>query len=614
MKKALYYLPKVATVLAIIMSAYHIYTIAWGPPEPIIHRGTHLAFTLTLIFLIYPFKKNKSFGWIDLVALFLSLASIGYLLINYQYVTERMAYVDPLGTSDYLFGIILIIMVLEGSRRCIGPALPITALVFLIYALVGNHLPGLFKHSGFSVETVLDQLYLTTEGIFGTSLYVSATYVVLFVIFGAFLEKSGTGQLFMDFASALTGGSRGGPGKISCVSSGLFGTISGSAVANVMVDGWITIPLMKRTGFKPHFAAAIEATAATGGQIMPPVMGAAAFVMAEFTKIPYITIAKHALIPALLYYLALFWTIHYEAIKTNLRGLSKEELPNLKNVVKTRGHLFLPILLIIYLMMSGYTAPYAALWATLGVILVSWFRKETRFGLKAILGALEAGAKDALNVAAACACAGIVIGVITLTGLGLRFTSLVVSLAGDSLIPALVLTMVAGVVLGMGMPTTPAYIVQAALLIPALIKLKVPLVAAHMFVFYFSTLSAITPPVALAVYAAAGIGGTNLWKTGVAAVKAGATGFIVPYMFVFGPTLLMIGGWWEITLSLVTAVIGVFCLATGLQGWFLRKTTLLERGLLLIAALLLIKPGIYTDLTGLALLGGVCGLQKLKRS
>jgi TRAP transporter 4TM/12TM fusion protein len=464
------------------------------------------------------------------------------------------------------------------------------------------------------VETVLDQLYLTTEGIFGTSLYVSATYVVLFVIFGAFLEKSGTGQLFMDFASALTGGSRGGPGKISCVSSGLFGTISGSAVANVMVDGWITIPLMKRTGFKPHFAAAIEATAATGGQIMPPVMGAAAFVMAEFTKIPYITIAKHALIPALLYYLALFWTIHYEAIKTNLRGLSKEELPNLKNVVKTRGHLFLPILLIIYLMMSGYTAPYAALWATLGVILVSWFRKETRFGLKAILGALEAGAKDALNVAAACACAGIVIGVITLTGLGLRFTSLVVSLAGDSLIPALVLTMVAGVVLGMGMPTTPAYIVQAALLIPALIKLKVPLVAAHMFVFYFSTLSAITPPVALAVYAAAGIGGTNLWKTGVAAVKAGATGFIVPYMFVFGPTLLMIGGWWEITLSLVTAVIGVFCLATGLQGWFLRKTTLLERGLLLIAALLLIKPGIYTDLTGLALLGGVCGLQKLKRS
>ncbi|HWP49461.1 MAG TPA: TRAP transporter permease [Candidatus Limnocylindrales bacterium] len=629
MKKIVFYLPKVVTLLALAMSGYHIYAAARGTPEPLIHRGIHLAFTLTLIFLFYPFKKARPLrevideaapvpveeirpGLIDLLALVLSLFSIGYLFVNYSYVTERYAYVDPLRALDYVFGITLLVLVLEGARRTVGPALPLTALTFLVYAVIGNHLPGLLRHSGFSLEMIIDQLYLTTEGIFGIPLAVSASYVILFVIFGAFLEKSGTGQLFMDVASALTGSSRGGPGKISCISSGLFGTISGSAVANVMVDGWFTIPLMKRTGFKPHFAAAIEATASTGGQIMPPVMGAAAFVMAEFTGIPYIIIAKHALIPALLYYLALFWTIHYEAVKTNLRGLSKEELPNLKKVLRARGHLFLPIILLIYLMISGYTAPYAALWATVAVVLVSWIRKETRFGLRDIGLALKEGAKNTLSVAIACACAGIVIGVISLTGLGLRFTSLVITLASDSLIPALVLTMLAGIILGMGMPTTPAYIVQAALLIPALIKLGVLPIAAHLFVFYFAILSAITPPVAMAVYAAAGISGSNLWKTGIAAMKAGATGFIVPYMFVFGPTLLMIGSWKEILTALMTAMLGVFCLATGLQGWFLKKTTFWERSFLIAAALLLIKPGIKTDLTGLILLGVVYGLQRLR--
>jgi len=610
MEKIARYLPRGVVVWTLAMSGYHLYAAAWGTPEPLIHRGIHLAFTLTLVFLLYPFRKNKSPGIIDYIAVLLSLAAIGYLFVNYTYVTERYAYVDPLRTPDYMLGALLILLVLESTRRSIGPALPLTALVFLAYALVGNHLPGIFRHSGFSLEMVLDQLYLTTEGIFGIPLAVSASYVILFVIFGAFLEKSGTGQLFMDFASALTGSSRGGPGKISCISSGLFGTISGSAVANVMVDGWFTIPLMKRTGFRPHFAAAIEATASTGGQIMPPVMGAAAFVMAEFTGIPYITIAKHALIPALLYYLALFWTIHYEAVRTDLRGLSKEELPDLKQVLWTRGHLFLPIALIVYLLIAGYTAPYAALWATGAVIIVSWVRRETRLGMRDIQKALEDGAKNTLSVATACACAGIVIGVISLTGLGLRFTSLVISMASESLIPALVLTMLAGIILGMGMPTTPAYIVQAALLIPALIKLGVLPIAAHLFVFYFAILSAITPPVAMAVYAAAGIGGANLWKTGVAAMKAGATGFIVPYMFVFGPTLLMIGSWGEILTALMSSILGVFCLATGLQGWLLRKTTLLERGFLLAAALLLIKPGIKTDLAGLLLLGAAYGLQK----
>jgi TRAP transporter 4TM/12TM fusion protein len=300
------------------------------------------------------------------------LASIGYLFLRYDYVMTRLAYVTPLDRWDLLLGVVLTLLVLEAARRTIGPALPITALVFLAYALFGPYLPPPLRHRGFSLELVTDQLYLTTDGIFGIPLAVSATYVILFVLFGAFLEKSGTGQLFMDFASALAGHTPGGPGKVSCISSGLFGTISGSAVANVMVDGWLTIPLMKRTGFRPHFAAAVEAVASTGGQIMPPVMGAAAFVMAEFLGVPYITIAKHAAIPALLYYLALFYAIHFEAQRTGLRGLPREELPSLRTVVVEKGHLFIPVFIIVYLMLVGYTAPMAALWGTLAAALSTW--------------------------------------------------------------------------------------------------------------------------------------------------------------------------------------------------------------------------------------------------
>jgi TRAP transporter 4TM/12TM fusion protein len=492
----------------------------------------------------------------------------------------------------------------------IGWALPLTAIAFLLYALFGQHLPGLIRHTGFSVETIIDQLYLTTEGIFGIPLGVSATYVILFVIFGAFLEQSGTGQFFMDFATSLVGGAKGGPGKISVVSSGLFGTISGSAVANVMVDGWLTIPLMKRTGFKHEFAAAVEATASTGGQIMPPVMGAAAFVIAEFTGIPYIDICKHALIPALLYYLALFMAIHFEASKTGLLGVPKEERPKLKWVMITKGHLFIPLVVIVYFMLAGYTAMYACIYATLSVFLISLLRAETRMGLKKILGAMEYGAMNMLPVAAACACAGIVVGMINLTGLGLKFTSFVLIISGNSLVPALIFTMIAGIILGMGLPTTAAYIVQAALLIPALIKLGVPLIAAHLFVFYFACISAITPPVAMAVYAAAGISGSNIWKTGIEAMKIGATGFIVPFMFVYGPSLLLIGSSTSIVTTIISASIGVVLLSAGLMGWFLKEATYLERAMLIAGAICLIKPGLYTDAVGLVLLIIVILLQK----
>jgi TRAP transporter 4TM/12TM fusion protein len=510
-------------------------------------------------------------------------------------------------------GVILSLILLEASRRVIGWALPITAACFLLYAILGKYLPGLIRHTGFSLEVIIDQLYLTTEGIFGIPLGVSATYVILFVIFGAFLEESGTGQFFMDFSNSLVGGAKGGPGKISCVSSALFGTISGSAVANVMVDGWLTIPLMKRTGFKPDFAAAVEATASTGGQIMPPVMGAAAFVMAEYTGIPYIQICIHAAIPALLYYFALFMAIHFEASKTGLLGVPKEERPRFQSVVLARGHLFFPLIVIVYFMIAGYTPMYACIYATLSVVLIALLRAETRMGVMKILKALEFGAKNMLPVAAACACAGIIIGVINLTGLGLKFTSLILVIAGDSLIPALIFTMFAGIVLGMGLPTTAAYIVQAALLIPALIKLGVPLIAAHLFVFYFAIISAITPPVAMAVYAAAGIGGSNLWRTGLEAVRIGATGFIIPFMFVYGPSLLMIGSIGTIITTIISSSIGVVALSAGLMGWFLKEATYLERVMLVAGALLLIKPGLYTDVIGLVLLIIVIVIQKLRK-
>jgi TRAP transporter 4TM/12TM fusion protein len=601
--------------VAVAMSVYHIWTGLEGPPEAMIHRSIHLGFALVLIFILYPAKssdtRRKGLPW-DLALLALSLASIGYIFLTYENVVTRFPYVHSLSEWDMFFGTLLIVLIFEATRRCIGAALPITAIIFLAYAYAGPYLPGALRHRGFSLETIIDQTYMTTEGIFGIPLAVSATYVILFVIFGAFLEKSGTGQLFMDVASSLTGHTPGGPGKISCISSGLFGTISGSAVANVMVDGWLTIPLMKKAGFRSHFAAAVEAVASTGGQIMPPVMGAGAFVMAEFLGVPYSKIALHAAIPAILYYLALFMAIHYEALRTGLRGVPREELPKLPSVLLKSGHLFVPIGILLYMMTLGYTAPYAALWATGGVVLFSWIRSATRLGPKAIWQALENGAKNSLSVAAACACAGIVIGVISLTGLGLKFTSFVLSLAGFFLVPALVLTMLTGIILGMGMPTTAAYIMQAALLIPALIKMGVVPIAAHLFVFYFAIISAITPPVALAVYAAAGISKSNLWSTGLAAVRLGATGFIVPFMFVYGPSLVFVGSWEEILTTLLSASIGVVGLAGGLHGWFLTSARPWERLALVAGALLLIKPGIYTDVLGLVLLAVVGAWQKLR--
>ena len=589
--------------IAVAMALWHLWVAAMGPPEAMIFRALHLLFAFLLVFLSVPTRRGRARpGPEDLLLVVAGAAVTLYPLWTYEQIVNRIPYIDAPTTLDLLAAGLAVLLVLEGTRRLLGWALPLTAAAFIGYALFFTTIDA---------ATLLDQLYLTTEGIFGTVLGVSAAYVVVFVLFGSFMERSGTGRLFMDFAIAATGRSAGGPGKVAVVSSSLFGTVSGSAVANVMVTGQITIPLMKRTGFRPPFAAAVEAVASTGGQIMPPVMGAAAFVMAEFLAVSYLQVTIWALVPALLFYLAAFTTVHLEARREGLAGLPESEVPRLARVVRERGHLFLPIALLLGTLLAGYSAPRAALLGLLACFPVALLRRGTRegIGLGTLLDALEDGARNTIPVAMACACAGIVIGTIALTGLGISLTALLVTLAQNSLLVALLVTMAAGIVLGMGMPTTPAYIVMVALLVPALVKLGVVTPAAHMFAFYFAILSAITPPVALAVYAAAGLAKSELWSTSLAAVRLGAAGFLVPFLFVYQPELLLIGEPGRVAVAVGTAMLGVLALAAALTGQWLRACGPAERLALGLAALLLVSPERLAELVGLGLLAGTTFLQ-----
>ena len=602
--------------LGVAMSLYHVYArLTTAPPDSLILRIMTLMFSLVLGFLLFPRATGSPrdrIPWTDLALAALSLWPLFYLIFNYRYVVDRLPAADPLSLGDKVAAGLAILLVLEAARRTLGPALPLVVVGFMLYAVAGPWLPVL-PHRGLTLEVLLDQTFFTTEGLFGIPLGVAGSYVILFIIFGAFLEKSGAGQFFMNFANALAGGARGGPGKVAVISSSCFGTISGSAVANVMVDGWLTIPMMKRTGFKPEAAAAIEAVASTGGQIMPPIMGAAAFVMAEFLGVSYTAVMVAALIPALLYYASLFAAIHFNAVRSGLRGIPREELPALGLTLRQQGHLFVPVVIIFALLVAGFSATYAAIVSTVSVILLSYLRTESRIGLTRAIEALRAGATQTVPVAMATAAAGIVIGVIMQLGVAIRFSAFLVDIASSSLLVALVITMVAGLILGMGMPTTASYLMQVAILIPALITLGVRPMAAHMFAFYFSCLSSVTPPVALAVYAAASISRSSLWGSGWQAVKFAAAGFIVPFFFVYSPALLFDGPWVDVVRAMVSGTIGVIALAAGLEGYFIRPTIRLERLIFIAAALTLIHPGLATDLIGVGLLGLGLGMQKLRR-
>jgi TRAP transporter 4TM/12TM fusion protein len=585
-------------VIATGFTLYHLYVAFVGVPEPLTFRGTHLVWMLVLGFLVYTGfggRRDAPPGPMDWAFVAASLASVGYIFVEYEYFITRFATVDDLYPADWVFGLTLIVCVLEGTRRVLGAALSLTAIAFIVYAL---------GFTSLQPQMMLDQLYMTTDGILGIPISVSATYVVLFIIFGAFVEKTGTGKLFMDFGLALAGARPGGPAKVAVITSGMFGTISGSAVSNVMTTGVFTIPLMKRIGYRPAFAGAVEAVASTGGQIMPPIMGAAAFVMAEYLGVSYLTVSAMAIVPALLYYVAVYAAIHLEARRTGMKGLPRPDLPAMGTVLRERGHQFIPLLVITGVLLAGYSAPYAALCGIISVFPTAALRSTTRHYLRAevVIDALISAAKDSLTIALACATAGIVIGIVLLSGVAIEFTAFVVLLSQETLALALILTAIAGIVLGMGLPTTPAYIIQVALLVPALVKLGVQVEAAHLFVFYYSCLSTITPPVALAVFAAKGIAGGSLGATGWAAVKLGATGYIVPFMCVYSTALMLQGPWTDVLLATATALVGVICLAAGLHGFFLKIATWWERALLVAAALVLITPGLITDLIGACLL------------
>ncbi|HEX6211792.1 MAG TPA: TRAP transporter fused permease subunit [Methylomirabilota bacterium] len=671
MRKLTGYAAAVVGVVGVVMSLYHVYArLTPAAPDGLVLRMIALAFCLVLTFLLFPLRSSTlldeqasqlettdtpaTIPWIDLGLAALSLACMSYFFVYYEYITSRFPTAHPLSPLDMTVGTVLVLLVLEATRRTLGWALPILAVGFMAYSLLGPWMPGPLRHKGLTYEILVDQTVFTSEGLFGIPLGVAASYVILFIVFGAFLEKSGAGQFFMNMANAIAGSQRGGPGKVAVISSSMFGTISGSAVANVMVDGWLTIPMMKRTGFRPQAAAAVEAVASTGGQIMPPVMGAASFVMAEFLGVPYSQVMLAALIPAIFYFGALFACIHFNASRAGLLGLPRNELPRFTDIMWSQGHLLAPVLVIFLLLLEGFTATYAALvatasviyawllgrwvWPMLAVAAVLWVGGASPWlwvALVAIGGvgalarpdgvrnvhrlivddapsALRNGAYLTVPVAMATAAAGIMIGVILQTGLAIRFTSFMVEFAGGQLLVALVITMIAAVILGTALPTTPAYIMLAALLIPALIKLGVSPIAAHMFAFYFGCLSAVTPPHCLAVYAAASISRCSVWGAAWYAVKFAAAGFLVPFFFVFYPALLFQGSWSEIGLALVTGGVGVVALAAGLEGYLLRTATWIERGLFVAAALLLIDPGLVTDLVGLTLLAGGIGLQRLR--
>ncbi len=638
-------------IIAVLFSTFHLINGSYTGLLPIdIVKSVHLAFVLALAFLLFPFKKGdetlkRKIPIYDVILSVISFYVAIYIAINYEALLHRAAV--GFTTMDYVISALGIILILEATRRVVNPALVIIAIVFILYAKFGFPVSFL-EHRVYSWKEVLEHLYLTKEGVFGTPLSVSATFVVLFIIFGAFLEKSGAGKFFIDLAYSVTGGLVGGPAKAAVVSSALMGTISGSSVANTVTTGAFTIPLMKKVGYKPEFAGAVEPAASTGGQIMPPIMGAAAFIMAEFVGVPYIHIVYAAVIPAFLYFFGVFTAVDLEARKEKLRGLPKEELPKFFDVLKSGWYYLVPLFVIIYMLVSGYTPILAAVYAIFVVILImvlkpiylnlkyknrAW-REVGKEIITTILDALSHGSRSVVAVALACASAGIIVGVVTLTGLGFKIASLAIAISQGQLILILALTMLVSLVLGMGVPTTANYIITSTIAAPAIITFMASsygmsvrdfvsqfpelILPAHMFVFYFGVAADLTPPVALAAYAGAAIAGSDPWKTGINAFKIGIGKYLVPYLFIFAPSLLLIGV--EPTLSSITSLLliiivsmlGIFAVNAGTIGYLISNLNISERVTSIISGVLILSPHIQYKFLGFILLG-VIVINKLRK-
>jgi TRAP transporter 4TM/12TM fusion protein len=610
---------KVLTVLLCVWAVFQLYFTTIGVISAINLRAFHCIFLLLFTFLLFPaYKSERRIRTLppvrDLILIALSIGSFGYLILNFTRIAETGGRV-----TNFEVGIaaVALVVVFEAARRASGN-LAILSLLFLAYNWFGAYLPGLLGHNGFTLKRVLVTQFWGTQGVLGTGIGVSATYIFLFVLFGAFLKHSGFSKFINDFSLTLVGQTSGGPAKVAVVASALLGMINGSAIANVATTGTITIPLMKRTGYKKEFAGAVEAVASTGGQFCPPIMGAVGFVMAEFLNLSYTIVMIAAIVPAFLYYLGLLFSVHFEAKRLGLSGLAKENIPQATKVLKEQGHLVLPLFTLIGMMFAGYTPLWAAVVSIFATIVASWFRKETRMGWKEIIAATTEGAQSAISVGVCCVIIGVIIGTVTLTSMGLNMGYLILSVVENgSIYLTGFLVMVMSVILGMGVPGVAAYVIVQAVAVPVLINAGVPALTAHLFCLIYACLSNITPPVAMSVYVASGIAGSDQTKTGLWAVRLGLIGFIIPFFFLDNPILLLgadkTATVFQSAWTFCTASIGTVALVAGLEGWLLAKATVVERILLIAAAPFLLYPGLVTDGAGIVCLAVVLALQLFRR-
>lgn len=592
------------TILSVTLCVFEMYTAFWGLLPGMQQTALHYALVAAIGFLLNPIsKEGKLWGrLLDALLAAVIIACMMYIFVNNVPIMLRFAQVDKVSNLQLALGTITTLMVIELTRRTLGWALPIIALIFVAYAFVGPHLGGVLYYRGISFERFIEQMYLTTTAIFGEPMKISATYVFLFVLFGAFLEISGAGEFFMEISKSMVGRFRGGPGLMAVISSALMGTISGSAVANVATTGSFSIPMMQRSGYENNYAGGVVAVASAGGQILPPVMGSAAFIMAEYLGVTYGDIIRFAAIPAILYFAAVFIQVYFTARKENLQGTPASEIKKAIPVLLESGYLALPLLGIIYMLVSGYSAMRSGFIGIILIVAFSALKKKTRIGPKKILKAMLSAGKSIIAVASACACAGIIISVVSFSGLGLKFSSAVLALSNNILSLALVFTMLSSIVLGMGLPTTASYIIQATLTAPALITLGLLPIQAHLFVFYFACIAVITPPVALAAYTAAPMCGGNAVTVGMKAFKLGITAFIIPFLFAYRPELLLIGSAGGILLQVTVASICCCSLAIGLTGWCFGDVSLPLRALMVVNAIFFIIPSFITDVTGTVIL------------
>lgn len=598
-------------VISVIFCLFQLYSILSGKITAQVVRATHLAFVILLAYLLFPMKKDMpkdKLPWYDVIFAIIGAGSWSYITINFETIVRRAGIYT---TTDIIIGIIGILLVFEACRRIVGLPILVISIIFIIYALFGAYAPGFLNHRGYSLQRLVSHLFYNTEGIMGTPIGASATFIFLFIFFGALLDKTGIGQFFIDICNAIAGGFDGGPAKVAVLTSAMFGTVSGSSVSNTVGTGSFTIPMMKSLGYRPEFAGAVEASASTGGQLMPPIMGAASFLMAESLGIPYMEVAKAAIIPAILYFTGIFIMVHLEAKKTGLKGLSRDSLPKIGELLMKKGYLVIPLATIIYFFVLGKTAIYAGLMGIIAAGLVAIVNSivdiimkiKVSFGFNDLIDVFVNAARNIISVAVACAMAGVIIGVITLTGLGLKIGAGLISISGGIPLLLLFLTMISSIILGMGVPTTANYLITSTIAASAIIGLGYEPLAAHMFVFYFGIIADVTPPVALAAMAGAAIAKSDPLKTGIEATKLSIGAFIIPYMFIFNPDILMINTTIaDVIPILITSLIGMFGVSAGLEGYVFRKCKPYERILFIVAGLLSIYPEFYSDIIGIAII------------